>query len=352
MSDTPLTHNEDEQVAEAFADVPTEKLSYVRHELRTPINAIVGYSEMLLEDGEGEFPDALPDLERIHKAGKRLLSLVDLFLTPGRSSVATPTWKTPPVTAPAVRSSSEVETQIKRRNANLTGNLLIVDDIESNRDYLSRRLLRHGYQVGTAEQGEEALQKLQEEPFDLVLLDIMMPVMDGYETLARLKADPNLNHIPVIMLTALDELDSVVRCIEMGAEDYLPKLPNEVLLQARIGACLEKKHLRDQEIAYLRDVQFVTTAAAAVETGNFDVKVLSEVAQREDELGSLARVFERMAKEVEAREQRLRQQVQQLRIEIDQQKKEKQVSEIVDSDYFQSLQQRATQLRKKADRSS
>lgn len=349
MSDQPSAIPSETQIAEAFLQVTPDTLAYVRHELRTPINAIVGYSEMLLEDFAEEQAEAQPDLERIHKAGKRLLSLIDHFFIPSRKEKPTADWKAPS-TAPTPRTTTEAETQLKSRHAHITGKLLVVDDIESNRDYLSRRLLRHGYVVGMAEDGKQALERLRAEAYDLVLLDIMMPVMDGYETLAHLKADPDLNHVPVIMLTALDDLDSVVRCIEMGAEDYLPKLPNEILLQARIGACLEKKYLRDQEIAYLRDVQHVTTAAAAVETGSFDIVVLSEVAQREDELGALARVFERMAKEVQAREQKLRQQVQELRIEIDQQRKEKQVSEIVDSDYFQQLQNRANQLRNKAQR--
>ena len=91
--------------------------------------------------------------------------------------------------------------------------------------------------------------------FDLVLLDVMMADMDGYQVLQYLKSDHVLRHIPVIMLSALDEIDSVVRCIEMGAEDYLPKPFNPVLLRARIGACLEKKKLRDQEVSYLKQIE-------------------------------------------------------------------------------------------------
>ena len=127
------------------------------------------------------------------------------------------------------------------------GFVLVVDDIEENRDVLSRRLKRQGYAVATTENGREALEKLRSGTFDLVLLDIMMPEMDGYEVLQRLKADEALRHIPVIMISALSELDSVVRCIGMGAEDYLPKPFNPTLLKARIGACLEKKRARDRE---------------------------------------------------------------------------------------------------------
>jgi DNA-binding response OmpR family regulator len=131
----------------------------------------------------------------------------------------------------------------------------------------------------------------------------------------------------------------------MGAEDYLPKPFEPVLLRARIGACLEKKRLRDQEVEYLRQVKRVTAAAGAVEAGTFAPEALIEVAERSDELGQLARVFQHMAREVYAREQRLKQQVEELRIEIDQAKKVRQGEEITGSEYFQELRQKARRLR-------
>ena len=121
------------------------------------------------------------------------------------------------------------------------GFLLIVDDLEANRDVLSRRLRRQGYSVATAENGRMALEKMRAERFDLVLLDIMMPEMDGYEVLQRLKADEALRDVPVVMISALSELDSAVRCIEMGAEDYLLKPFNPTLLKARLDAWFEEK---------------------------------------------------------------------------------------------------------------
>lgn len=135
------------------------------------------------------------------------------------------------------------------------GSLLVVDDVEANRDLLTRRLQRQGHQVTVAANGRAALDLIKQQPFDLVLCDIMMPVMDGYQVLEHLKADPGLRHIPVIMISALDDMESVVRCIELGAEDYLFKPFNPTLLKARIGACLEKKRLRDQEQAYLKQIQ-------------------------------------------------------------------------------------------------
>jgi serine phosphatase RsbU (regulator of sigma subunit)/FixJ family two-component response regulator len=183
--------------------------------------------------------------------------------------------------------------------------LLIVDDNSVNRIVLSRYISKLGYQATLAENGRQALEKLQTEPFDLVLLDVQMPEMNGYQVLEQLKADTHLRDIPVIMISAVDELESVVKCIELGAQDYLPKQFDPVLLNARISACLEKKRLRDQEVAYLQHVSRIIDAAVAVEANTFDPESLEEVARRPDALGYLARVFQHMVDEIYAREQRL-----------------------------------------------
>jgi len=146
--------------------------------------------------------------------------------------------------------------------------LLIVDDNEDNLYTLRRRLARYGYtKVKTAINGREALQLLQAQPFDLVLLDIMMPEMNGYEVLEHLKASNELRHLPVIMISAVDEMDSVIRCIELGAEDYLGKPFNPTLLRARVGASLEKKRLRDELRASLWRLQQELDAARALQLG-------------------------------------------------------------------------------------
>jgi CheY-like chemotaxis protein len=131
--------------------------------------------------------------------------------------------------------------------------ILVVDDNEDNRYTLERRLRREGFAAITCvEDGEKALAALESEPYDLVLLDIMMPGLSGYEVLERIKADTAFRDIPVIMISAVDEMDSVIRCIELGADDYLGKPFNPTLLRARARACLERKRLRDREAAYLR----------------------------------------------------------------------------------------------------
>ena len=140
--------------------------------------------------------------------------------------------------------------------------LLVVDDNDDNRYTLTRRLAREGYaNLTTATNGREAIDLLQTKPFDLVLLDIMMPDMNGYEVLERMKAGGELGNVPVIMISALSEIDSVVRCIELGAEDYLPKPFNPTLLRARVGASLEKKRLRDEVRASLNRLELELDAA-------------------------------------------------------------------------------------------
>ncbi len=378
------------------------ELSELRHDLRTPFNAIVGYTEMLLEVAEDEGLEALveelerlcaeardllgvvnaalatggevrgedlprlgqkvsdllgplseriagllgqarqggleaavPDLERIRDAAGNLTNLVGERLLLDRCEL-------PPGKAEPSARAGEGAAQ-----SAAAGTVLVVDDNGMNRDLLCRRLEREGYRPVPCPGGAEALAALEGQPIDLVLLDVVMPGTDGYEVLRRIKASEKLRDLPVIMISALDELSSVVRCIEMGAEDYLPKPFDPVLLRARVGACLEKKRLRDKELEYLRGVKAVEEAASAVEAGTFAPASLEAVAGRGDELGRLARVFQHMAGEVRAREQRLRDEVQKLQIEIDHARKEREVEQILGSDFAQDLVSRAKKLRER-----
>jgi len=298
------------------------RLSNVRHSLRTPLNQIIGYSEMLLEElGDEEPALDSADLQKMHSAGTQLLGLVNdqlatarvksgkldleglqrdgrtlLTLIIGYSELCEEVWQG----EGRSRFRDDLE-RIRKASRNLlallndeellrplremkpelgmessltheglgwrtaegtiggtpsgVGKLLVVDDNEMNRDMLSRRLERLGHTVLLADDGKRALDLLAVNRVDVILLDILMPEMDGVETLGRIKADEGMRDTPVIMLSALDELDAVVRCIEMGADDYLQKPFNPVLLKARISACLEKKRLRDQERAYLVQIQ-------------------------------------------------------------------------------------------------
>ena len=229
------------------------------------------------------------------------------------------------------------------------GSILVVDDGAMNRRVLTLALEREGHHVEEAHDGREALELLAHRPFDVVLLDLIMPEMDGYATLEAIKADDALRHLPVIVISGVDELDSVVRCIEMGATDYLSKPFNASLLRARVNASLAGKRLRDLELEYLEQVGHVIDAASEVEAGTFDATSLGEIGKRDDALGLLARTFARMAGEVRAREDRLRREVADLRIEIDEARQTQKVAEITSSDYFRDLRGRAAELRRVVD---
>ena len=161
--------------------------------------------------------------------------------------------------------------------------LLVVDDNEDNRYTLSLQLNAQGYHnIAIATNGNEALSVLHSKPFDLVLLDIMMPELNGYEVLERMRSSPELRNIPVIMISAIGELDSVVRCIELGAEDYLPKPFEPTLLRARVYASLERKRLHDQVVA-----QAAELASQAAELATWNKTLEQRVA---DQLGEIERM--------------------------------------------------------------
>lgn len=296
----------------SIGEIDVEAISStIRHDLRTPINAVLGYGEMIIEDlsDGGDQEDMCNDLQRILTSARRLLTLINdlTYVVPsgsteaGRnrnnnnaaaaaaaaaasaplenkappkapppetSEVATPPANPQPETAAVADQKTLMDDVVRTMRSNnqqqvemgiQDARLLVVDDKDSNRDLLSRRLSRQGFQVEVSENGVQALEmiraKEQEQGYDLVLLDIIMPEMDGYQVLATLKADKQLRHLPVIMISALDEIDSVVRCIEMGAEDYLQKPFNQVILKAKIFATLERKRLRDREHAFMQKLQ-------------------------------------------------------------------------------------------------
>lgn len=293
-------------------------LANIRHDLRTPVNAIIGYSEMLIEDLEDvtlisqlekimvggyellslisknlepshnhqeehslnitnilekveidlspslqkiitncenllekiEDPEILSDLARIQTAGNNLRNLIE-------NKVFFSSTEIPPDTSPDLNrnfSNQEIQTE-EQKVITDKYKILVVDDQENNRDLLSRQLEKENYQVATTYSGEQALKLIETNEYDLILLDLLMPELDGSQVLEIIKNNPQFKHIPVIMISALDEIDSIVRCIEIGAEDYLPKPFNPVLLKARIGASLEKKRFRDQERKYLQKVE-------------------------------------------------------------------------------------------------
>ena len=195
------------------------------------------------------------DLGRIAAAARKAMEI-----TPGLLTISADETSTAP--APITPRPRAVADWLPARPAmprvtptNAGGTILVVDDLEENRELLNRRLSRLGYAVHLVDHGEAALQFVAAHPVDLILLDILMPGVDGIEVLGRLKSNPVTQHIPVVMLSSSDQIDTVVRCIQLGADDFLPKPFNAVLLLARIESSLSKKRLRDQEKAFLQQIQ-------------------------------------------------------------------------------------------------
>lgn len=228
---------------------PTSKL---RHDLRTPLNAIRGYAEMLLEEVPPE--TIAHDLQRLVDESNRLLTRIDAFIDFASSDGLTS--RAENMAQGGAALSLVAQPMMADASQSLgTCQILVVDDHESNRDLLSRRLTREGHVVTTAGDGQEALRLVEDQTFDLILLDLLMPGMSGYDVLGQLKSDPRHRDIPVIMISALNQIDSVARCIEAGAEDYMPKPFNPVLLRARSNACIEKKRLREREKMFIKQLQ-------------------------------------------------------------------------------------------------
>jgi sigma-B regulation protein RsbU (phosphoserine phosphatase) len=236
-----------------------DAIRVLRHDLLSPLNQILGYAELVEEIAvDGEYADVVPDLKKIQRAARGLEKLIT-------ERVIAELWADLQVKSPSEESLQAMsmdsavvgalESVGIEPDSTFEGRVLVVDDQEGNREVLSRHLTRQGLNSEVAGSGEEGLAKLADGSYDLVLLDVLMPGLSGLETLQRMKSDESLKHIPVLMISALGELDTVCQCIEAGAEDYLAKPINTTLLRSRLGACLEKKRLRDTEQKYLRQIE-------------------------------------------------------------------------------------------------
>jgi adenylate cyclase len=314
---------------------PSTEIRALRHEILNQINHIVGYAELILEDladGDGPADPALAvGLGEVRTAGKEVLAAVTTILDPGedafdaaalRAALDEPLGRVRRLTrelagrapAEAAETLARIATAAERAGSLAGGHgvavaaparagaarrpssedgtasagrglVLVVDDDAANRDVLARRLGRLGYAVCEAENGRRALEMMATEPVDLVLLDLNMPDLDGYAVLEARQADARLREIPAIMISASADMASVVRCIEMGAEDHLGKPFDPVLLEARVGACLEKKRLRDQERQLLATVSRQAEALA-----EWNTTLEARVAEQIEELERMARL--------------------------------------------------------------
>ena len=342
----------------------TAEVSALRHDLRTPVNHIVGYCELLLEETDAADAPRRQALQAAIASAREVISLIEGVLPSTGQGVSAADvealrtrmrpshdrimaamealhpagTETPPDGADIakVRRATGQLLAVDRASAThatpsgaaaipapvgeAKGRILVVDDVEDNRGVLMRHLVKQGYQVEAAADGATALTMAAASSFDLMLLDVRMPGIDGKEVLVRIKQDAATRDLPVVMISAADELETIAGCIEAGADDFLPKPFDPVLLRARVSASVEKKRLRDMEVDYLRQVHRVVEAAVAMEQGQYLPGGLAEVARRDDAIGHLARVFDTMAAGVRAREERLSAQVNILKREIEEAK--------------------------------
>ena len=226
----------------------------LRLALRTPITAIMGYADLLLEeareDGLTKFVEMLDDTL---SAARRLLDGIEAMIGfiqagPGAlQTLAAPSDEPGQIVEQAVATLRSVFSDAKQMETRATGYILVVDDNPSSLDLLVHRLERDGHQVCSCSDGESALRATQTEAFDLILLDLMMPGVNGIEVLQRVKTEPSTAKIPVVMMSGVNATDGAVRSIEMGADDFLTKPLDPVLMRARLSAILERKFLRDRE---------------------------------------------------------------------------------------------------------
>ena len=341
------------------------ELADLRHDLCTPINQILGYSEMLEEDAAAEQPAFVNDLRKIQQAANTMLAMVRERLTEdafhgseGNASSALsiqgPSCDIPSFgfdVLPAGDGSAPVDQGAVPTTVAAPGRILVVDDDALNRDVLAERLTRQGHLVTTAIDGEEALAKARQADCDLILLDVMMPRLDGYGVLRALKADDRLCFIPVIMVSALDELSSVVRCIANGAQDYLPKPCNATLLKARVGACLREKARHDQEVKLYRDLlQSQQRLERELDRAQQSIATLEPSLREDPRVAPLFKAFTTMTGAVQRRETDLRRTMQGLEIQINRQALNVQVGSIVSDPSFSSLSERARAMRERRQR--
>ncbi len=221
----------------------------LRQKLNPHVTCIIGEIDRLLKQGQSaDFKDSFNGLRNVQSAAQKMFMLLN---APREEGHTTEFFKKLAFASPPPES----ELAEKRIAPTKSGSLLLIDDDPANNEVIQMLLEELGYNLESAETGEEGLFLIQSKPFDLILLDLNLPGMNGFDILKCLKDDLELRHIPVLILSGADQTETVIRCIESGAEDFLPKPINPVLLRARIDASLEKKRLRDLEKTYLDQLQ-------------------------------------------------------------------------------------------------
>tara|TARA_B100000886_G_scaffold125759_1_gene84713 strand:+ start:2640 stop:4079 length:1440 start_codon:yes stop_codon:yes gene_type:complete len=234
-----------------------EEASVLRHDLRTPLNGIIGYSEILIEDYEEDISEShKEDLGYIINLAKEVESAISNFVDflRGGSKVDLSKQDNEGSAESLFSSLGKIETEIKINDDIKKSKILIVDDIKTNCDVLQRRLESSGFTTEVAMSGKQALNDVENKNYDLVLLDVLMPEINGLEVLIRIREKFDLDKLPVIMVSSFDDVESISKCLQLGANEYLPKPLNSTILLAKVAATLERKMLREREKELLSEL--------------------------------------------------------------------------------------------------
>ena len=328
----------------------------LRHDLYNPINQIIGFSELIEEDFADDQTFSLEDLHKIRSAAQMLGALVKTRVKPSSqlslSERPLPNKEIGEKPLPAKTFTDDLSQSVNNIGDQHfhkdipTGKVLAVDDDAFNLDILAKFLHKQGHVVTTAQDGLEALDVLSKASFDLVLLDVMMPNLDGFETLKRIKEQEDMLSTPVIMISALDELSSVIKCIECGAEDYLPKPYNSTLLRARVGACLERKAWVDRHLELIDKLE-ISQKIIDVEIKNSEVQLdlLKDKYQGVVDVSPLVDAFSRMNASLVGQKQQIAETLHDVQIKINRTKVSAQVRTIISNPQFSALNDRAKAMR-------
>ena len=257
-----------------------EEYSELRHNLRTPLNAIIGYSEILIEDLEDDLPDqALSDLQTIidlsREIEKAIESFVDYIRGEASSSGSNETTNSSSQLESAealFKSLGDIDYSIELDESVTNSDILIVDDNKTNCEVLERRLSLQGLNCRTALDGETALSEVKKKTPDLILLDVILPDINGLELLKTFRQQFSIDDLPIIMVSAFNDVDGIAKCIQLGAQDYLPKPLNGTILLAKVVSSLERKAFRERERQLVNELHIQATTDQL--TGIFNRRVV------------------------------------------------------------------------------
>ena len=258
-----------------------EEASILRHDLRTPLNGIIGYSEILIEDYEDDIDEKHnEDLSHIIELAKEIESAISRFvefLKDGARSVEDE-HESNESADNLFSSLGKIEYKLEIIEEIKNAKILVVDDIKTNCDVLKRRLESNKFVVDISMSGKEALDKINKHKYDLILLDVLMPEVNGLEVLIKVREQYSADKLPIIMVSSFDDVESISKCIQLGASDYLSKPVNSTILTQKVASTLERKALREREEQLLSELhrQAITDEMTGIPNRRYVFDVLEK----------------------------------------------------------------------------